>query len=121
MKPGSTLLLTVPAQQKLWSKWDAALGHFRRYDKRSLLECAQDLPLDILETSYLFPEMVPLAMARARRGARASGVEEDASAEFPDLPGLVNDAVYGFGSASLAFRRRWPTGTSLFLAATVTG
>ena len=36
MQPGSTLLLTVPALQGLWSQWDEALGHFRRYDKASL-------------------------------------------------------------------------------------
>jgi len=120
MLPGSMLLLTVPAKQSLWSAWDVELGHFRRYEKKSLLKCAQDLPLDVLETSYLFPEMVPLAMARARRGARAAAPEGNPSAEFPDLPGFVNEALYGFGSVSLAGRRRWRTGTSLFLAATKT-
>ena len=66
MQPGSTLLLTVPALQDLWSPWDQALGHFRRYDKASLLACTSGLPLTVLETSFLFPEMVPLAMVRRR-------------------------------------------------------
>ena len=35
MRPGALLLLSVPALPWLWSKWDSALGHHRRYDKRS--------------------------------------------------------------------------------------
>ena len=30
-KPGGHLILNVPAMQSLWSDWDVALGHFRRY------------------------------------------------------------------------------------------
>jgi hypothetical protein len=122
MAPGSKLLLTVPAQQRLWSQWDVVLGHYRRYDLASLAACAENLPLVIDEMSYLFPEMVPLALVRARRrsgGEKNSGVSENA--EFPDLPGFINDALYGLGSASLALRRRWRTGTSLFMAARVQG
>jgi len=118
MKPGSTLLLTVPALQKLWSDWDVALGHFRRYDKNLLLRSVEGLPLTINEMSFLFPEMVPLGILRARR-KRAEAEGEDA--EFPDLPGPVNDLLYGLGTASLALRHRWRTGTSLFVAATVKG
>jgi hypothetical protein len=116
---GSILLLTVPAMKSLWSQWDVALGHFRRYDKRSLLQCVQGLPLSVLEVSFLFPEMVPLAMVRARRGAE-NHADENGSAEFPDLPALVNDALYGLGTASLTLRKKWAFGTSLFLAAQVT-
>jgi len=122
MEPGSRLLLTVPALQKLWSSWDVALGHFRRYDKPSLLACLEGLPLNVDEMSFVFPEMVPLAMVRKRRkpaSTKEAGACEDA--EFPDLPRLANDVLYGLGSASLTLRRHWRTGTSLFLAATVEG
>lgn len=117
MAPGTTLLLTVPALQDLWSPWDVALGHFRRYEKSTLLRSTEGLPLIIREISFIFPEMVPLGKIRARQKAQDS--PEGESSEFPDLPGVVNDALYGLGSASLALRRRWRTGTSLFLAATV--
>jgi hypothetical protein len=120
MAPGSTLLLMVPAQQSLWSAWDVALGHFRRYDTATLLACAEGLPLTVHETSYLFPEMVPLARWRKRTRAKAGRASAD-RAEFPDLPRVVNDVLYGAGSASVALRRRWRTGTSLFMAATRDG
>jgi len=120
MARGSTLLLTVPALPSLWSPWDVALGHFRRYDKATLLACAAGLPLTVHETSFLFPEMVPLGLLRKRRKG-GQPPEDFGDAELPDLPGFANDVLYGVGIASLSFRRRWRTGTSLFMAATLDG
>jgi len=34
-------------------------------------------------------------------------------AQFPHLPGAINEALYGLGRATLRLRRRWPAGTSL--------
>jgi hypothetical protein len=119
MQPGSVLLLTVPALQSLWSPWDEALGHFRRYDKAALLTCSEGLELTATETSYLFPEMLPLGILRRLRGARGRGKTLREDAEFPDLPAFINDALYGVGIVSLALRRHWRAGTSLFMAAEV--
>jgi Methyltransferase domain len=121
MQPGSMLLLTVPALQGLWSQWDEALGHFRRYDKQSLLACTEGLPLTVVETSFLFPEMVPLAMVRRRKKVDGGLDVTEESTEFPDLPGVMNDLLYDIGTFSLDLRRRWKTGTSLLMAATVRG
>ena len=121
MNPGATLLLTVPALPSLWSQWDIALGHFRRYDKAALHACTAALPLTVHETSFLFPEMVPLGLWRRHRKPTAGTDTTGDDAEFPDLPRIVNDALYGLGTASLALRRHIPTGTSIFLAATVNG
>ena len=38
LKPGGLLVLTVPASMSLWSDWDVALHHYRRYTHGSLLE-----------------------------------------------------------------------------------
>ena len=119
MRPGSTLLVTVPALPKLWSQWDVALGHYRRYDKESLLQAVNGLGLSIREISFLFPELIPLGLYRARTKNDSIAKKDGSEAEFPDLPGVVNDLLVGFGSVSLALRRAWPTGTSLFMAATV--
>lgn len=119
MRPGAMLLLTVPADQRLWSQWDVSLGHFRRYDKRSLVGCTDGLPLSVVEVSYLFPELVPLGMMRAHKRRVDPAVIADDDADFPDLPGVVNDVVYGLGILSLALRRHWTVGTSMFMVATV--
>jgi hypothetical protein len=118
MAPGSQLILTVPAQERLWSAWDESLGHFRRYNKSLLAECMKGLPLRIVEMNYMFPELVPLGYYRAHRNPPGSGSGLAGKAEFPKLPSVINDLLYGLGVASLALRTHWHTGSSLFVVAT---
>ena len=119
MTRGSTLLVMVPALPSLWSQWDVALGHYRRYDRDTLLACVDGLPLTVHETSFLFPEMVPLGRLRKRRkGTHQPDIAGD-DAEFPDLPRFANDLLYGAGTASVSLRHKWRTGTSIFMAATL--
>jgi 2-polyprenyl-3-methyl-5-hydroxy-6-metoxy-1,4-benzoquinol methylase len=115
MAPGSLLLLTVPAMPWLWSGWDVALGHYRRYRKRDLRSLAAAMPLEIVELSYVFPEMLPPALVRRLRlpASKATG-PADESAEFPDPPALLNQLLYEVGLASQAARKVWPAGTSLY-------
>jgi hypothetical protein len=107
---GATLLVTVPAGPSLWSEWDVALGHYRRYDRNSFRRAVAGLPLEIVELDYLFPELVPFALLRklAMRRRRPGG-----EVEFPELPRPANELLYRIGSASLRMRRSWPLGTSL--------
>jgi hypothetical protein len=107
---GARIVATVPAGARLWSSWDVALGHHRRYDAATFRRAFAGLPLDLLELRRLFPELVPLALVRkvtSRRGAEAARVE------FPELPKAANEALYRIGRASLRMRRGWPLGTSL--------
>lgn len=115
MTPGATLLLTVPAMPWLWSGWDEMLGHHRRYTKAGLRELVAPLPFEIAEQAYLFPELIPLGLVRRWRMSK-SGETDGTAAEFPDLPRTLNQGLYGIGRASLAMRRLWPAGTSLFTA-----
>lgn len=118
MDPGATLILTVPAMPRLWSQWDVALGHYRRYDKAALAGAFEGTPARVHELSYLFPEMLPPAqLRRRRRGSGAAGQGDAGNAEFPDLPRPVNDLLYLIGFASERLRRFWPAGTSLLAVA----
>lgn len=115
MAPTSTLLLTVPAMPSLWSAWDVLLGHYRRYTKAMLASRVSSLPFEVEEIDYIFPELLPLGWIRKlKRGA--SGAEEggSGSTEFPDLPEWLNSSLYRVGTHSLALRRSWPAGTSVF-------
>jgi SAM-dependent methyltransferase len=52
LRPGGFLVISVPAFQALWSDWDVALGHHRRYRRDSLLR-AVDLPsLRVVHIAY---------------------------------------------------------------------
>jgi SAM-dependent methyltransferase len=112
MDPGATLLLTVPAMPSLWSRWDLRLGHFRRYTKAMLAATMAPLPFEPRESSYIFPELVAVACWRRFADRRDAGAEGDA--EFPDLPGWLNETLYRLATTTAAARRVWPVGTSLF-------
>lgn len=113
MDAGATLVVTVPALPALWSGWDVALGHFRRYDKGGLRRVLVAAGAEVRETSYLFPELLPPALLRKRRRPSSAARE----AEFPTLPPALNTALTGVGSATARLRRLWPAGTSLLAVA----
>jgi Methyltransferase domain len=111
--PGTTFVVTVPAKQRLWSSWDVALGHHRRYERSGLRTLVGGLPLDVLEVSYLFPELVPAALWRAWRGRDVPA----GSAEFPELPRVVDRGLLAVSTVTARARRLAPTGTSLVAVA----
>jgi hypothetical protein len=113
MPAGCKLVMTVPALNKLWSGWDDALGHYRRYDKGMLRSLFRPFPVDVHEISYLFPEMVPAAMIR-KRTKTSSG---DQDAEFPDLSKPVNKLFQTLGTATMRARKLSPRGTSALVVA----
>lgn len=76
MSPGAHLLLTVPADARLWSEHDVSFGHYRRYDERRLALTWEGLPVTARLVSHFNARLHPLV--RAVRGAsrargRASG------------------------------------------------
>jgi hypothetical protein len=115
MDQGAVLIITVPALDTLWSPWDVALGHHRRYSKRALARSWSGLSVAPVETAYLFPEMLPAALFRRLKGAifRGGTRRADSRAEFPDLPRSINQALTRLGSVSWALRNYLPFGTSL--------
>jgi len=67
-RPQGLLILTVPALKMLWSDWDVALHHRRRYTRSEFLRLV-DLPgVELLHCAYvnslLFP---PIALVRVFR------------------------------------------------------
>lgn len=52
LKPNGHLIILVPAHNYLFSPFDKAIGHYRRYNKKSLLNTIPK-DLEILECKYL--------------------------------------------------------------------
>ncbi len=62
--PGGHLVINVPASPRLYSRYDEAVGHLRRYTPVSLLEIGKGSGLELVRWSYWGLPLVALAIAR---------------------------------------------------------
>ncbi len=68
LRPDGVLALTVPALSWLWSDWDVALHHYRRYSRKSLLRLLQDAGGEVLLCrAFNFAALPAIAIARGWR------------------------------------------------------
>lgn len=88
LKPGGTLLLTVPQHRWLWSASDTYACHVRRYTKKELYEKIAVAGFSI-ERSTSFVSLLLPALLLSRGKNRDLDENYDATAEFR-LPSLLN-------------------------------
>ena len=117
LAPGGALVLTVPAHQSLWSYFDEASHHCRRYAEDELRAklLAADYQVEYL--TPLFALLLPLM--RLQRGSQAKRKSETATDDLRIVPG-VNEALTILLRAELPLLRRGrriPFGTSLLAVA----
>jgi SAM-dependent methyltransferase len=62
LAPGGSLLVTVPAGMWLWGDLDDALGHFRRYNPKRLVEDCVSVGFRSQSVEYLYLSLVPMAV-----------------------------------------------------------
>ena len=60
MSPGALLLVTVPADLRLWNQHDESFGHYRRYDRERLAQVWEGLPLAPRLVSHFNARLYPL-------------------------------------------------------------
>jgi SAM-dependent methyltransferase len=68
LRPAGLLIVTVPALPFLWSDWDEALHHRRRYTRKQFLALIQQPGLEVLRCVYfntvVFPFVALIRMSR---------------------------------------------------------
>src|SRR3989304_4840876 len=62
LKPGGLLMLNVPSLELLYSRYDTAAGHHRRYRKRTLRVEVEPLGMKVEDIRYWGMSMVPLLL-----------------------------------------------------------
>lgn len=62
--PQTTVLITVPAFQALFSSHDVQLRHYRRYSRRSLHDSVHRAGLRVRDSGYFFSALVPVRVAQ---------------------------------------------------------
>ncbi len=60
LKVGGYLILVLPAKSSLYSPFDKAVGHFRRYDKKSLRNI---IPSNITEKKLIYLDLVGVLLS----------------------------------------------------------
>jgi SAM-dependent methyltransferase len=117
LRPGGRLLVNVPALPALFSAYDAAQGHLRRYTVPSLTAELAGLPCRIDTVAYWGLSLVPLlAVRKLLLGSKPSPSTMRAGFRPPGR--LVNRALTRVMQAEQSLLSRPPAGTSVMAAAT---
>jgi len=131
MRSKAPLFVTVPAHSWLWSPFDAAVGHYRRYSRASLEEVLTTAGFAVVRSTYLFfPLLLPILAMRTLPGwlGIATGVSADSKRIHHGVltRGLVSSSAVAVArallSVELGYLRRGrgiPWGGSCFCVAEV--
>ena len=98
LRPGGIALIAVPADPRLWSAHDEAVGHVRRYTRPTLLALLQGAGLSIEDVRSWNVLLRPVAAWR-RRTSTGSDLDE--------LPAVINAGL----RLVVALERRLPVGS----------
>ena len=129
VEPGGALVLTVPAHQKLWSRFDEEAHHCRRYEPPDLLARLREAGFQVEYITLFMVVLYPLARvgrktsdwirrARTRFGRPEGSAVATEIRVRPGINGLLA-AVLSQEARLLRRRRRLPFGTSLLAVARV--
>lgn len=97
LKAGGLLIVTVPAFMALWSPWDEALGHRRRYTAHGLSHTAQQAGLSIARSTYMFCFVFPAAALIRSIKKLLQKEAAQYSTDFIELPGVANGLLIWIG------------------------
>jgi SAM-dependent methyltransferase len=109
LKPGGLLLVNVPALQSLFSAFDVAAGHHRRYDRRTL--AAELAGWETLDLRYWGFTLVPLLFLR--KLLLRAPTEETIRRGFGPPGAFARFCLRSIASLEMALLPNGPVGTSL--------
>jgi SAM-dependent methyltransferase len=113
LKPGGLLLLNVPALQGLFSAFDVAAGHHRRYDRPTLT--ADLASWEVLDLRYWGLALVP--MLWMRKLLLRAPTDETIRRGFGPPGAAARACLRAVAALETALTSRPPTGTSLLVVA----
>lgn len=111
LKPGGRIIVTVPANQWMWSAHDTAHHHFRRYNTEDLRRVVADAELKADLITHFNTLLFPLAAAFRIIGKVTGREEADDAQPTAPLNALFN-SLFGLES-HLVGRVPLPFGVSL--------
>jgi len=116
LRPGGRLVVNVPALQLLFSQYDTAAGHFRRYTISTLAREFDRAGLVAEGAAYWGFSLVPLLMVRRALIRRVADPGDVIRFGFKPPTRLINRLLSTLGQIETTVLRRPPTGTSVLMA-----
>lgn len=117
LKSDGVALVTVPASMALWSDWDVALHHFRRYSRPQLKALFPPEQWELIHVNYtnvaVYPAVWLVRKWRKWFPHKADGGRSEDRMPPPYLNGLLR----GLFVKPALWRLPFPFGVSLFLVA----
>jgi SAM-dependent methyltransferase len=115
--PGGLAVITVPASRALWSDWDVALHHYRRYDRGQLVALFPSAEWEIVHVNYTNVVVYPAVwlLRRWRKWFPSRGTVARSEDKLPPRP--VNALLRRLFVALAFWRLPFPFGVSLVLVA----
>jgi SAM-dependent methyltransferase len=114
VKPGGTLLVTVPAYKWLWSDHDVVNHHYRRYTRAMLEQAAAQAGWETFSTTHFNGLLLPAAIAA--RGAMRLRRNKHPVSDLERTPGSLNPMLewpLRIEARMIGAGRRIPAGLSL--------
>lgn len=117
LKPGGTVIITVPAHQWLWGVQDDISHHYRRYSTSSIKRLCDKCGLSIVKLTY-FNSFLFLPIAAIRIFSNLLGLKNRRS-DFDINIGFLNKFFFHVFDLERAFLRNidMPFGVSILLVA----
>lgn len=122
LKPHGWLVVTVPAGQHLWTKYDEVIGHKRRYERRGLADVVRNAGLETAYVGYfsclpLLAQIVQRSIAGGTRSTSGDTIEVVRQA-LTVPPGPLNQLFRAAIRAEAPLRQlSWVRGGSLIAVA----
>jgi SAM-dependent methyltransferase len=125
LRPGGTMMISVPAYTWAWSSFDVVNGHHRRYTRRRATAAVTKAGLTVDRATYAFFAVFPFFAAQrvlSRVGEKFGNRSAEAPADVVDLP-KVSPTLSSLLmrlcrlDRRLLRRRDLPFGSSVVLAA----
>ncbi len=123
LKPGGTMIATVPAYPHLWSDHDVAAMHFRRYLRPELLSRVRAAGFRVEKISHTMTTLYPIVALQRRLSARKPIKSHYSHTSIPLFPAPVNFGLKKLLAVenSVARRVNLPFGVTLLTIAKKAG
>ena len=115
LKKGGHLLINVPAFNALFSRYDTAQQHYRRYSKKTLANEFKGTHLRILKQRYWGISMIPLLFARKFVVSLKSSNADVLNTGFRPPSEIINRIMFGTLNIERTIFKSPLLGTSLIL------